>query len=172
MPKAEKAPKKAAVEAVKQPTPTATTTQETTTQPKTETVKPPIAQGVSKQQQTINRLREAWTQRGVSLEALTETQDGKYIMLTMPNFPTVRVGSSGGLDLPTIKSYAKAFEAAVEADKLLAKQREREAKKSAATTAPAKPVESKATTPKAESTTTKKQRVAKEIEQKLQQASA
>lgn len=131
----------------------------TTTAPKPEVV--------SKQQQTVNRLIEAWTKRGVDIGKLDQRMDGKYLLLQLPNFPTIQIGANGGIDLPAIKSFPSAFQAAVEGDKLLLRQKEREAKKATAS-APApkppavKPVESK------ESPTQKKQRVGAEVEKQLQ----
>lgn len=73
-----------------------------------------------------------------------------------------------GLDLPQIKSYAKAFDAAVEGDKLLAKQTERAQKKAtpAPATAPkaaAQPEQKKE--PVAETPTARKQKQHEQIEQ-------
>lgn len=66
------------------------------------------------------------------------TADGKYINLLIgKEWPVIQIGASGGIVLPAIKSYPKAFQAALEGDKLLAKQTEREQKKVTATAAPA-----------------------------------
>jgi len=121
----------------------------------------------TKQQQTMTKLIAAWTDRGIEVSKLERKIDGKFMLLQLPNFPVVRIGSNGGIDLPTIKSYAKAFDAAVNGDQLLKKQQERETKKTAASVpaAAAKPEEKKEA-PK-ESTTQKKQRQEKELEKVL-----
>jgi hypothetical protein len=102
---------------------------------------------VSKQQLTIMRLTVAFReQRQIEVKPEMLTQDGKYINLLIgKEWPVIQIGASGGIVLPVIKSYPKAFEAALEGDKLLARQNEREAKKNA-TTAPAQPVTGKAIT--------------------------
>jgi bifunctional pyridoxal-dependent enzyme with beta-cystathionase and maltose regulon repressor activities len=137
-------------------------------QPTTTTT--PKAEVVSKQEQTVNRLIEAWTKRGVDIGKLEQRMDGKYLLLQLPNFPVVQIGAAGGIELPTIRSYAKAFDAAIIGDQLFAKQVAREQKK-ATSSAPAKPatpavkpVESK------ESPTQKKQRVGAEVEKQLAHA--
>src|SRR5581483_4785559 len=87
----------------------------------------------SKQEQTLNQLKEAWAKRGVELGKLEVKPDGKFLMVTVAtNWPLIKIGPTGGIDLPTIKSYAKAFDAAVNGDQLLKKQQERMAKKQAA----------------------------------------
>lgn len=112
-------------------------------QPKTE-VKPAAtsapAATVSKQQSTIMELTVALRQqRQIEVKPEMLTQDGKYVNLLIgKEWPVIQIGASGGIVLPAIKSYPKAFPAALEGDKLLAKQNEREAKKTAAT-APAAP---------------------------------
>src|SRR5579864_7402035 len=76
------------------PAPTATT--------KSEPAKP---EAVSKQTATLNKLREAWTARGVDLSKMTATQDGKYLFVTVSdNWPKVRIGATGGIELPEIRS--------------------------------------------------------------------
>jgi hypothetical protein len=90
----------------------------------------------SKQTQTIEKLKEAWIARGVDLSKLTITDEGKFKLLVVDaGWPTIQIGASGGIVLPVIKSYPNAFNAALEGDKLLAKQTARDAKK--ATPAPA-----------------------------------
>ena len=99
------------------------------------------------------------------------TQDGKFILLNIgPAWPTIRIGASGGVELPAIRSYPRAFEAAVDGDKLLAKQAAKDAKKFAAAATPAavKPEQKKEV--QAETTTQKKQKHDQKIEQELQHA--
>ena len=90
----------------------------------------------SKQTQTLDSLKAAWTKRGIDLTKLSATPDGKYLnVLVAEGWPIVRIGVGGGIDLPAIRSYPKAFDAAVQGDVLLAKQNAKAAK--AAAPAPA-----------------------------------
>ncbi len=88
----------------------------------------------SKQTQTIEKLTVALReQRQIEVKPEMLVQDGKYInLLISTEWPIIQIGASGGIVLPAIKSYPKAFAAALEGDKLLAKQNEREAKKATA----------------------------------------
>ena len=98
-------------------------------------------QQVNKQQTTIAKLKEGWAQRGIDLGRLIEKQDGKFILLLLPNFPVCKVGPSGGLEV-ALPSYQSAYDAAINGDMLLAKLLARQAKKAAGSTpapAPAKP---------------------------------
>jgi hypothetical protein len=105
--------------------------------PATQTAKPAPAAAAqpSKQTQTIEKLTVALRQqRQIEVKPEMLVQDGKYINLLIgKEWPIIQIGASGGIVLPAIKSYPKAFPAALEGDKLLAKQNEREAKKTAAT---------------------------------------
>jgi len=93
---------------------------------------------VTKQQATVARLKEAWTQKGINLDQLTERQDGKFILLQpTQQWPVIRVGPTGGVELPQIRSYAKAWDAAVDGLAIFQKQQARDQKKSTATAAPA-----------------------------------
>jgi hypothetical protein len=111
--------------------------------PATQTAKPAPAAAApaqpSKQTQTIEKLTVALReQRQIEVKPEMLVQDGKYINLLIgKEWPVIQIGASGGIVLPAIKSYPKAFPAALEGDKLLAKQNEREAKKTAAPTQPA-----------------------------------
>lgn len=131
----------------------------------------PAQAAPSKQEATLTRLKEAWTARGVSLEAMEVKQDGKFLFVTVaPNWPVIRIGSTGGLELPTIRSFAKAFDAAVHGDELLAKQTARDAKKAAqATAAPKAEAVKPEVKPevKKESTTAKKAKQAEKVEAQL-----
>jgi hypothetical protein len=108
----------------------------------------PVA--VSKQQMTIMKLTAALReQRQIEVKPEMLIADGKYINLLIgKEWPVIAIGPTGGIVLPVIKSYPKAFEAALDGDKLLAKQNEREAKKAAAAapTAPAAKCEQKQVT--------------------------
>jgi hypothetical protein len=102
---------------------------------------------VSKQQLTIMRLTVALReQRQIEVKPEMLTQDGKYINLLIDGrkWPVIEIGPSGGIELPQIRSFPKAFEAALEGDKLLAKQFERDAKKATASAPPVTPPEVKA----------------------------
>lgn len=135
-----KAQKQAAQRAKKT---TAQEVQPAAEQPKPEAEQKPAATSVpaaaapaqpSKQMQTIEKLKEGWTAKGVNLDKLTVKDDGKFkLVVVADGWPTVQIGPTGGISLPAIKSYPKAFEAALEGDKLLAKQNAREAKKATAT---------------------------------------
>jgi hypothetical protein len=95
-------------------------------------------QPASKQLATVAKLKAAWTEKGVDLSKLTEKQDGKFVLLQpTPQWPLIRIGASGGIELPEIKSYPRAFDAAINGKELLEKQTARAAKKTAASAAPA-----------------------------------
>src|SRR5580704_10100862 len=77
----------------------------------------------TKQQTTIGLLIEAWTKRGVDFSKISIKDDGKFKNIQVgEGWPLIVVGVGGGINLPEIKSYPSAFPAAVEGDKLLAKQ--------------------------------------------------
>lgn len=140
--------------------------------PKQEAAKPP-APVISRQRQTINKLRDAWKERGVDMSKLTETIDGKFINVVVgEGWPLVAVGPTGGLELPTIRSYAKAFDAAVIADQLLAKQTTRDLKKQATAKAPtapaAAPSEMKEASSSKETVTARKQKQDAAVEKQLE----
>lgn len=91
----------------------------------------------SKQVQTIEKLKEGWTANGVALDKLTVKDDGKFKLLIVDKgWPTVQVGASGGITVLELKSYAKAFDAAMNGLALYDKQKARDQKKSATTAAP------------------------------------
>jgi len=130
----------------------------------------------SKQTQTLEKLKTAWTARGVDLSKMTVKPDGKFLYVTVgAAWPVIKLGPTGGIDLPEIKSYAKAFDAAVNADQLWQKQQERD-KKKAATAAPA-PTTPKPPAPtkpgagqpeaKKETPTARKQKADAALEQRL-----
>jgi hypothetical protein len=93
----------------------------------------------SKQMQTIEKLKEGWTAKGVNLDKLTVKDDGKFkLVIVDQGWPTVQIGPTGGITVTELKSYAKAFDAAMDGLALYAKQQAREQKK-AATATPAQP---------------------------------
>jgi hypothetical protein len=100
----------------------------------TATAAPPAATpAASKQTATLDKLKAAWTARGLELGKLTAKPDGKYLMVTVADgWPPIQLGSTGGIVVPALRSYASAFDAAVHADELYAKQQARDAKKLAA----------------------------------------
>ena len=156
-----------------QPQPAAEAKQPVAEQPKPTTPAPP-----SKQTQTIEKLTVAFReQRQIEVKPEMLTQDGKYINLLIgKDWPIIQIGASGGIVLPVIKSYPKAFEAAIESDKLLAKQNARDQKKAAASApappAAAQPAPAPAPAAAKETPTAKKGKAHQQIEQQLQSASA
>jgi hypothetical protein len=134
---------------------------------------PAPAATVSKQQLTIMKLTVALReQRQIEVKPEMLTQDGKYINLLIgKEWPVIQIGASGGIVLPVIKSYPNAFNAALEGDKLLAKQTARDQKKSAAP-APA-PAAAQVIPPAAkESPAAKKAKGHEQIERQLETATA
>ena len=87
----------------------------------------------NKQTATFDKLKEAWTEKGVDLSKMTVKPDGKFVLVTVADgWPVVQIGASGGIVLPEIRSYAKAFDAAIDGLGLYQKQLARDAKKNAA----------------------------------------
>jgi len=135
-----KAQKQAAQRAKKT---TAQEVQPAAEQPKPEAEQKPAATSVpaaaapaqpSKQMQTIEKLKEGWTAKGVNLDKLTVKDDGKFkLVVVADGWPTVQIGPTGGISLPQIRSYAKAFDAAIDGLAVFEKQNAREAKKATAT---------------------------------------
>lgn len=149
----------------------------TTEQPKQEAAPaqqappaPPSTQP-SKQEQTIEKLRDAWTAKGVDLSKMAIKDDGKFkLLIVADNWPTISIGPTGGISVLELRSYAKAFDAAIEGLALYQKQQSRDAKKTAA---PAQPAPAPNPTPaKPESTTQRKKRQDAAVEAKLETASA
>jgi 16S rRNA U1498 N3-methylase RsmE len=88
----------------------------------------------NKQQATLDKLKAAWTEKKVDLSKLTVKQDGKYLLAVVAEgWPTVQVGSTGGITVVELKSYQSAFDAAVDGLALYEKQKARDAKKATAT---------------------------------------
>jgi hypothetical protein len=107
-------------------------------EPKAQPVTAPATPApANKQTQTIEKLKEGWTAKGVDLSKLTIKDDGKFKLLVVgEGWPTVRLGSTGGITVVELKSYTRAFDAAMDGLALYQKQQQREQKK-AATTQPA-----------------------------------
>lgn len=131
-------------------------------QPKVATAPAAVATP-SKQQTTIDKLKAAWTERKVDLSKLQVKDDGKFKLLIVDaGWPTVRVGNSGGITVMELRSYANAFDAAVDGLALYQKQNARDQKK-VAVAAPAPPA-----APAAKQTVTaKKQKADAAVEQQL-----
>lgn len=92
------------------------------------------AAGPSKQDMTIAKLREGWTAKGVDLSKMTVKDDGKFkVVVVAEGWPRVTIGPTGGVVVTDLKSYAKAFDAAMIGKELFEKQQAREAKKATAT---------------------------------------
>ena len=88
--------------------------------------------GASKQQMTLEKLKAEWVKRGVDVSKIATAMDGKFMLVTVaPDWPVIKIGPSGGGELPQLKSYPKFFDAAIHADELWKKQQERMAKKAA-----------------------------------------
>ncbi|GEM_PF-4514093 len=131
----------------------------------------PVAATPSKQQTTLETLKQAWTARKVDLSKMTTKMDGKFlIVLVGEGWPEIRIGVGGGIDLPAIKSYPKAFDAAVNGDQLLKKQADRLAKATApAPATTTKPAVQTSEKKAAETVTAKKAKADAELESKLEQ---
>lgn len=88
--------------------------------------------GASKQQATFDKLKAAWAEKKVDLSKMTATPDGKFLnVVVAEGWPTVRIGNSGGITVMELRSYASAFDAAVDGLALYQKQQGRDSKKSA-----------------------------------------
>ena len=150
------------------------TTETPAAQPKQEAALAPAAPApaaqATKQEQTISKLREAWTQKGVDLTNLAIKDDGKFkLLIVADNWPTISIGPTGGISVLELRSYAKAFDAAIDGLALYQKQQSRDAKKTAA---PAQPAPAPAAPAQAakESTTQRRKKQDAAIEEKLQTA--
>lgn len=122
--------KQAEERAVKKSTPAPAAEQPKAAEPKAVAA----TQTPNKQQVTIDKLTAAFKeQRQIEIKPSMLVQDGKFINVMLgKGWPTIRVGNSGGITVMELKSYTSAFEAAIDGDKRLAKQTEREQKKAAA----------------------------------------
>ena len=112
-------------------------------QPQPQPAPPPVAGQTApatptKAEATLNKLKEAWTKRGVVLTKMIVRTEGKRTLVEVgESWPLIEIGHGGGITLPQIRSYANAFNAAVDGDKLFARQTERDSKKAAASAQPA-----------------------------------
>ena len=101
---------------------------------------PAAAAQPTKQEQTIAKLLEGWKSKGIDLSKLAIKDDGKYKVLHVtPEWPSVQVGSSGGISVLELRSYPDAFTAAMEGLDRFNKQKARDAKKQAPTAPAAQP---------------------------------
>lgn len=133
--------------------------------PAAATVAAPTPAQPSKQEATIAKLKDAWIERKVDLSKMQVKQDGKFVLITVADgWPVVQIGASGGIVLPEIHSYPKAFDAAVDGLAVYTKQKERDAKK--ATTVAVAPTPTPAQ-PKAETPAAKKAKAHAQLEQTL-----
>jgi hypothetical protein len=129
----------------------------------------------SKAQQSLAKLREAWEARKIDLSKLQVVNDGKFMnVIVADGWPDIVIGPSGGITLPQVRSYARAFDAAAQGDIVFKKQQEMDAKKTlaAAPKATWRKPEPKNEEPakQSQSTTTKKKGQAHDqIEKKLSQ---
>jgi hypothetical protein len=93
--------------------------------------------------------------------------DGKFMLVTVAEgWPVVQIGASGGIVLPQIRSYQKAFDAAVDGLAVFQKQNERDKKKAAPAPTPAAPPAAR------ETVTAKKAKADAAVEAQLQTAPA
>lgn len=53
------------------------------------------------------------------------------VFLMAENYPTIKLGRDGGIDIPDLRSFSDPLHAAVHADELVKKQNDRDAKKQA-----------------------------------------
>jgi hypothetical protein len=160
------------------PAPATTPTTEAPTAPAA-VATPPAAVattlGASKSEMTLAKLREAWTTKNIDLSKLRVQVDGKFLNVQVDEtWPLIVIGPGGGINIPEVKSYPKAWDAALDAKALLEKQNGRTAK--AATPATPTVVTVKATVvpdqPKAADAPTPAQRKKQadaQLEAKLQQ---
>jgi hypothetical protein len=119
---------------------------------------------INKQTETLNKLKALWTARGITLEKMEVRQDGKYVLVTVAaGWPEIKIGPSGGGEIPALRSYQKFFDACIVADELLKKQAERDAKKASPAT-PAKPESTREVAPAAGSKETPAKKKAKQHE--------
>lgn len=141
------------------------------TEVKTEVKPEPAAPAATptKQETTLMKLSVELAKRDVTVKPEMLTADGKFLLLNIgPAWPTIRIGAAGGIELPQIRSYPKAFEAACEADKLWEKQQARDQKKVALATAPATKPEVK----KEETAASKKEQQHAQIEKQIEEVHA
>jgi len=153
-------------------TPTAPQPQAPAATPKAQEVAPMAAATPNKQRQTIDKLKAAWLERKIDIAKLTETQDGKFINVVVgEGWPVIAIGPTGGITLPQVRSYARAFDAAVDGLAIFQKQLARDAKKATTSATAAKPATAPAPAAK-ETPTVRKQKQGAAVEAQLQSATA
>jgi hypothetical protein len=115
-----------------------------------------VAVQPSKQQQKLEELKVAWVKRNVDISKLETKVDGKFLNVNVgEGWPLIVIGPTGGINLPQIRSYSNALDAAINGDTTWARQQERDAKKAAPVVAKitahvtpaAQPEQAKAVTP-------------------------
>jgi hypothetical protein len=126
----------------------------------------------SKQTATFDKLKAALTAKGVDLSKMTVKPDGKYLdVIVAEGWPLIMIGPTGGITLPEIRSYPRAFEAAIDGLAIYEKQKARDTKKVAAPApAPKAAPAPAAPAPAKETPTAKKGKAHQQIEQQLQSA--
>ena|ERR1700678_2353286 len=83
---------------------------------------------------TFDRLKAGWLAKGINLDEMKVTPDGKFTLVVVaPGWPTVQIGPTGGITVKELKSYADAFTASMEGLERYTKQLAREAKHAQAT---------------------------------------
>lgn len=116
---------------------------DTTTSTATPT-KPSIS---PKQQVSINNIVAGLlAKHGDGAPNLETIIEGSNVFLVADNWPTIKLGRDGGIDVPDLRSFADPLEAAINASELVAKQKANDLKKAQAkTAAPAQTAQAPAT---------------------------
>ena len=123
----------------------------------------------TKQDQTIARLLEGWKAKGIDLSKLTCRDDGKYKLLVVgEGWPTVQVGSSGGVTVVELRSYPDGFTAAMEGLERYQKQQRADAKRAAAAQPAQAPAPAPAQPAPQPTPTARKKAAHEQVEQQLQ----
>src|SRR5580704_18993496 len=121
---------------------------------------------VSRQQLAINALLAGVKEQGVKVDDKMVTMDGKYgLVRPWGPAPTIKVGPQGSYDIVEVKSFQKAdLPTMLKAKEMYDKQVGREAKRTAAAVAAAKPPAAQPEQPKAETPTGRKQKADQQLE--------
>lgn len=86
-----------------------------------------------KQQVSINNIVSGITTRlGENAPKFETVEEAPNVFLMSESYPTIKLGRDGGVEVPELRSYPDGLEAAINADVLLAKQKDRDAKKAEA----------------------------------------
>jgi hypothetical protein len=118
---------------------------------------------------TVMRLSVELAKRDITVKPEMLSTDGKFLVLKIGDaWPRIVIGPGGGIDLPEIRSYAKAFEAALVGDQLLAKQVARATKATTPTATPKAPEAPKPEEKKEVTPAERKSQEHAQIEQKLE----